>query len=171
MTHTLKAVALDLEGTLVDTVHKPLARPGLDDFLTFCRGRFERLYLYTAARNERALEVLDELAARGTISRENRAALSAVDWPHNQLHKDLRYIRDYRVEEILFIDDDPLFVRPEQKSQWLPIDAGQGREGWDGDNEFARIMAAIVRYQQEGTLPHGEGITLPCEPRCRHVGP
>jgi hypothetical protein len=171
MTYTLKAVALDLEGTLVDCAVSALARPGLDRFLTFCRGRFERLYLYTAVRNERALDVLDALVAKGTISRENRAALSAVDWPHHHFHKDLRHVRDYPVEEILLIDDDPGFVLPAQKSQWLPIAGARSHEAWQVDTEFARIEAAIVQHQERGTLPHGDGIALPCEPRCRHPDP
>jgi hypothetical protein len=56
--------------------------------------------------------------------------------------KDLSFVRDAAVEEVLLVDDQERYVVPAQRSQWIPIaewDAPYSRE----DRELERARGAI----------------------------
>ncbi len=141
----IKLLALDLEGTLVDNALTANARPGLFDFLQFCEERFDRVALLTTVDEETAREVLEGLERGGQVPGVFVARVEYVDWSGE--HKDLRFVRSATPDEIVFVDDDPGWVHPDQQGQWISIAA------WNGgaDNELARVRAVLehmVRPEQ-----------------------
>jgi hypothetical protein len=134
----VRVLALDLERTLVSDALTAIPRPGLADFLQRCLERFGRMALFTTVDEPTAREVLDDLAGRGHVPPEMLERVEYVEW-HGEF-KDLRFVLDARPEEVLLIDDDASWIRPDQTSQWLAIPP------WDGsgqDSELERIWREL----------------------------
>lgn len=133
----IKVLALDLERTLIDNSLSGRPRPGLWHFLTFCNSRFGRVTVFSTVEEADAREVLADLADRGHVPPELLARLEFVQWSGE--HKDLAFVSDATPAEVLLVDDDPGWVRPDQRGQWVAI------AGWDGgpDNELNRIQTHL----------------------------
>jgi len=108
----VRVLALDLERTLISDALSARPRPGLFAFLDFCHRHFERIVLFTCVEQPDAWEVLDELARDGLMPVELLDRLEYVEWTGE--YKDLAFILNSVPEEILFIDDDPQWIRPDQ---------------------------------------------------------
>ena len=136
----LKVVALDLERTLISDSLSADPRPGLFDFLTFCAERFERIALFTSVETPDAREVLESLAGGGHVPLEFMARLEYVEWLGE--YKDLTFIPNAAPGEILLIDDDIGWVRPDQRDRWIPI------AGWDrgADSELPRVRKILESW-------------------------
>ena len=134
---TARVLALDLERTLVDDALTATPRPGLLEFLTFCRERFERLVLFTTVEESDARDVLAELDRAGRLPPGFLARLEYVGWCGE--HKDLGFVPDAAADEVLLVDDDAGWVRPDQRDRWVPV------APWDGgpDDELARVRAVL----------------------------
>jgi len=46
-TTAVRAITLDIEGTLIDNFYEKNQRPGLYDFIEFCMEYFSRIFIYT----------------------------------------------------------------------------------------------------------------------------
>src|SRR4051812_39497948 len=108
----IKVLALDLERTLVSDAITAEPRPGLTDFLAFCDEWFERVVLFTSVEAADARDVLEALARSGHVPPTFLAKLEYVDWSGE--FKDLRFVSAAEPGEILLVDDDAGWVRPDQ---------------------------------------------------------
>ena len=119
---------LDLERTLIsdaNTAHYP--RLGLAEFLAFCHERFPRVVLFTTVEEPDAQAVLDELVESGHVPEAFAERLEYVSWCGE--YKDLAFVPNTTPEEVLLVDDDAGWIRPDQRDRWiaiLPWDGGSG---------------------------------------------
>ena len=139
----IKVLALDLERTLIDDAYSARPRPGLFDFLTFCHEQFGRVVLFTSVETADAREVLEGLARSGHVPPEFLARLEYIEWAGE--YKDSRFVPDAEPGDVLLVDDDVGWVRPDQRERWLPI------AGWDGgpDSELPRVRCELERWLAE----------------------
>jgi hypothetical protein len=114
----LDVIALDLEGTLLSNAVSQIPRPGLYEFLEFCRHVVPTLVIYTSVPETKVREVVRNLVAEGSAPAWFQD-VTCVDWTGSI--KDLRMIKDVPVERALLIDDHEAYVAPDQRGQWLPI--------------------------------------------------
>ena len=137
---SIKVLALDLERTLIDDALSGRPRPGLRAFLTFCHERFGRVAMYTTVEEVDARAVLSELADRGHIPPGLLARLEFVGWCGE--YKDLAFVPGASPGEVVLVDDDAGWVRPDQRGQWIPV------AGWDGgpDSELVRVRDVLERW-------------------------
>lgn len=84
-------IALDLEGTLISNAISQFPRPGLAEFLEFCRQRFQRIYVYTAVNDGRCHEVIYNLVVHD-LAPSWLSNVPFIDWDRNL--KDLYNIPD-----------------------------------------------------------------------------
>jgi hypothetical protein len=134
---TIKLLALDLERTLIDNSLSGRPRPGLSDFLAFCFERFGRIAIFTTVEEAEARTVLTGLDRAGYLPPGLLEQVEFINWCGE--YKDLSFVPDAAPTEIILIDDDATWVRPDQRGQWLSIAA------WDGgpDNELRRVRAVL----------------------------
>jgi hypothetical protein len=132
---SVQVLALDLEGTLIYTSMYPDPRPGLFDFLEFCLRRFERVTLFTCVEEADAREILDQLARSGHVPAEFPGRVEYVEWAGE--YKDLSLIPGATPEEVLLVDDDHRWVRPDQRHRYVAITAWEGGE--DGGLREAQV--------------------------------
>lgn len=132
-----RIIALDLERTLISDALSAEPRPGLFDFLSFCLARFERVVLFTSVEQADAWEVLRELTRCGRVPPSFLGRLEYVVWSGE--YKDLRFIPHSVPEEVLLVDDDPGWIRPDQRDRWIRI------VPWDGgeDAELLHTRSAL----------------------------
>ena len=135
----VRVAALDLERTLIDDARSARPRPGLAAFLAFCHDRFERVAIYTTVETADAREVLDDLDAAGHLPDGMLERLEFIDWTGE--YKDLAFVPDAAPEEIVLVDDDAGWVRPDQRDSWVQV------APWDGgaDAELRRVRAELER--------------------------
>jgi hypothetical protein len=133
----VRILALDLERTLIDNALSGRPRPGLFEFLTFCNVTFSRVAVFTTVEEGVAREVLADLADRGHVPPELFTRLEFVEWSGE--YKDLAFVANATPSEVVLVDDDSGWVRPDQKGQWITI------KGWDGgpDSELSKIQARL----------------------------
>lgn len=134
---SIRVLALDLERTLIDDALHARPRPGLRGFLEFCHERFERVALFTTVEVTDARDALDGLARAGHLPLRFLDRLEYVAWCGQ--YKDLSFIPSAAPGEVLLVDDDAGWVRPDQRDQWIPIAA------WDGgaDSELLRVRSVL----------------------------
>jgi hypothetical protein len=137
---SITVLALDLERTLIDDALSAHPRPGLYDFLAFCDEGFGRIAVFTTVEEADAREVLSDLARRGHVPPGLLTRLEYVAW-HGE-YKDLAFVPGAAPDEVLLVDDDAGWIRPDQRGQWIPISA------WDGgpDRELSRVWAVLERW-------------------------
>lgn len=135
-----KVLALDLERTLIDDSLSGRPRPGLRNFLTFCYERFERVAMFTTVEESDAREVMEALADRGYLPPELLDRLEYVGWSGE--YKDLDFVANATPGEVILVDDDGGWVRPDQRSRWVSIAA------WEGgpDGELPRVMNLLEEW-------------------------
>src|SRR5262245_1376639 len=134
---SVQVLALDLERTLIDDALSARPRPGLLDVLVFCDERFGRVALFTTVEEADAREVVRGLVRSGHVPPGLVGRLEYVAW-HGQ-YKDLGFVAGAAPGEMLLVDDDAGWVRPDQRGQWIPI------VPWDGgaDGELRRVQAVL----------------------------
>lgn len=142
----IRVLALDLERTLVSDARHADPRPGLATFLAFCQEQFPHVVLFTTVQEADARAVINELAERGYLPAELAERLEYVSWCGE--YKDLAFVPDAAPEEVLLVDDDAGWIRPDQRGQWVAI------APWDGgpDDELLRAQHILTdRLETEGT--------------------
>jgi hypothetical protein len=137
---SVRVLALDLERTLISDAMSARPRPGLYDFLAFCHEQFERVALFTCVEEADAREVLGQLARSGHVPFEFLGRLEYVEW--SGAYKDLSFIPGSVPAEVLLIDDDPGWARPDQRDRCVAVPA------WDGgeDSELLRTRSILERW-------------------------
>lgn len=135
-----KVLALDLEGTLITTAVSMLPRPGLYDFLDYCKGKFERIVMMTSVPFdwfEKVRKVLiDKTEVPQWFSKVEYISYSDCKESNFGEYKDLRCIPNNNEDEVILIDDMEWFIRESQKDRWIEIKPYNGEED---DREFERI--------------------------------
>jgi hypothetical protein len=134
-----ETLALDLEGTLVSNAVSQIARPGLYEFLEFCRRAVPRLVIYTAVGEGRVRDVAAGLVAEGSAPGWF-PSIEYVRW--SGAKKDLALIPGAAMARTLLIDDDEGCVVPEQRHRWLQIESFSPPYAADG-NELRRIRRIL----------------------------
>ena len=138
---TPKVLALDLEGTLVTTAVSMLPRPGLYEFLEYCKGRFERIVMMTSVPRDWFEKVRDVLLkneeAPPWFIRVKYINYADREESNFGEFKDLRCIPNCNEHEAILIDDMEWFIRESQKDRWIEIKPFNGEED---DREFERII-------------------------------
>jgi len=150
---SVKVLALDLERTLIDDALSGRPRPGLRNFLTFCGERFGRVAIYTTVEEADAREALADLDRDGQLPPGLHDRLEFVGWSGE--YKDLAFVPDATLDEVVLVDDDAGWVRPDQRGQWIPIAA------WDGgpDAELVRVRAVLERWLADSAPDAEPGAT------------
>ncbi|HJZ56268.1 MAG TPA: NIF family HAD-type phosphatase [Gemmataceae bacterium] len=148
---SVTVLALDLERTLIDDALSGQPRPGLREFLAFCGERFARVAIYTTVEEADAREVVADLAARGFVPPALFARLEFVGWCGE--YKDLAFVPGASPAEVVLVDDDAGWVRPDQRGRWVPVAA------WDGgpDAELHRVRAVLEQWLA-GSAPDAEPV-------------
>ncbi len=147
----VRVLALDLERTLIDDALSARPRPGLFDFLAFCQERFGRVVLFTTVEEADAREVVGELDRRGHLPSGFADRLEYVAWSGE--YKDLSFVPDATPGEVLLVDDDAGWVRPDQRERWVPVAAWYGRT----DCELLRVRSVLEDWLNRGAgspTPH-----------------
>jgi len=134
---TVRVLALDLEGTLISDAISAEPRPGLFGFLEFCQSRFDRVVLFTCVEEPDAREILNQLSCGGHVPTEFLGRLEYIRWDGE--YKDLKFIPNSVPEEVLLVDDDPGWVRSDQRDRWVAITAWDGR----GDCELLCTQSVL----------------------------
>jgi NLI interacting factor-like phosphatase len=134
---SVQVLALDLERTLIDNALSARPRPGLSAFLAFCHERFRRVAVFTTVEESDAREVLCDLAARGHVPPDLLVRLEYIAWSGE--YKDLAFVPGVDPAEVVLVDDDPGWVRQDQRCQWIPIAA------WESgpDGELPRVRTEL----------------------------
>lgn len=142
---TIKVLALDLERTLIDDALSGRPRPGLSEFLSFCDEQFGRVAVYTTVEEADAREVLTDLDRAGHLPPGLLARLEYIDWCGE--YKDLAFVPSAAPDEVVLVDDDARWVRPDQRDHWVQVAA------WDGgpDGELVRVRAVLERWLSGST--------------------
>lgn len=141
-------LALDLEGTLISNAMSCFPRPGLREFLSVCRDRFDKVVLFTAVEADRVRAIVDVLVGEGSAP----GWLSECDivaW--SGPHKDIRFIPGADVTRTLLVDDLEVYVHPDQRDRWIEIDAFAPPYD-DSDRELERIARLLL---SEGSMLGG----------------
>jgi len=114
----IKAIALDLEGTLISNAISQIPRLGLYVFLERCHLLVERVVIYTTVKEEKfraiAELLVDEKLAPAWFSNIEYVNLGGKT-------KDLDSIEGAVSSEVLLVDDCHHYVHPTQESQWVEI--------------------------------------------------
>ncbi len=113
-----RVLALDLEGTIISDAFSRFPRPGLYEFLRWCDENFERVVLFTCVLEDHVREIAEQLVAE-QVAPAWFQEIEYVDW--ERPYKDLCYVTDAAIEQILLVDDKRIFIVPDQKEQWLQI--------------------------------------------------
>jgi hypothetical protein len=134
---SVKVLTLDLERTLIDDALSARPRPGLLDFLAFCHQRFGRVAVFTTVEESDAREILEDLGRRGHVPPALLTRLEYVGWCGQ--YKDLSFVPGAAAKEVLLVDDDAGWVRPDQRERWVAI------APWDGgpDRELLRVQMVL----------------------------
>jgi len=137
---SVKVLALDLEGTLIDDARSGQPRPGLREFLAFCDERFGRVAVFTTVEEADAREVLADLDRVGSLPPGLLDRLEFIAWTGE--YKDLGFVPGAAPAEVVLVDDDADWVRPDQRGQWVPV------APWHGgpDAELVRVRAVLERW-------------------------
>lgn len=134
-------IVLDLEGTLISNAVSQFARPGLVQFLDFCKSRFETIYIYTAVSDARCHEIVFNLVSR-ELAPAWLSDVEFIQW--DRQFKDLNNIPNTSPEACLILDDNRDYIVPDQISQWVPIEKFEPPYPAT-DQELERVEAEILR--------------------------
>lgn len=112
-------LALDLEGTLISNAVSQIPRPGLLDFLTRCQELFPRLVMFTIVGETKFRDIAALLVKEGFAPKWFET-IEYVNWQGST--KNLEFVPESKIEEILLVDDFEQYVHQGQESQWVQID-------------------------------------------------
>jgi len=118
-------LALDLEGTLIENALSVVPRPGLFDFLEYCKAVFPRIVMMTAVDETTFEEVRAELLQKGFVP-DWFGKIEYVRWADMEASefgrfKDLRCIPFCDEKNAVILDDMEGYIREEQKDRWIYI--------------------------------------------------
>jgi predicted NAD-dependent protein-ADP-ribosyltransferase YbiA (DUF1768 family) len=120
-----RAIALDLEHTLMSDAEFCAARPGLRAFLDFCYESFESVFIYTTLSRQRCDEAIHRIQESTDDYPSDFEAPTwftiarYVDWPCKG-KKHLKRVPRYDRKDVLLVDDLPKNVSREDSPNWVP---------------------------------------------------
>ena len=114
-----KVLALDLEGTLISNAMSQIPRPGLFDFLESCALLFPRLVMFTTVKEDKFRHIARLLVEEGKTPAWF-ADIEYVNWQGET--KNLEFVPDAAVADIILVDDFEIYVHPGQAAQWMQIE-------------------------------------------------
>ena len=114
-----RIIALDLEGTLISNAVSQIPRPGLYQFLHFCRNTFERIVIFTAVSEHLTRRIAGQLVLSGHAPPWFANDLEYVNWTSS--YKDLAFIPGAAIEETLILDDQEDYILPGQRQFWIKV--------------------------------------------------
>lgn len=113
-------LALDIEGTLISHASTMVPRPGLFEFLLFCRQHFERIVFLSFVDEERGRQLLNHFADHGHMPEWVRT----TEYFHAQGGrpgaKDLRQL-GVDPEQALLVDDQPQVLPKDQLHRLVQV--------------------------------------------------
>lgn len=112
-------LALDLEGTLISNAMSQIPRPGLREFLMVCEQLFPRIVMFTTVPEDRFREIARLLVGE-QLAPSWFAELEYVHW--HGAAKDLRFVKNAPLSEVLLADDFERFIEPNQRGQWIEVE-------------------------------------------------
>jgi hypothetical protein len=134
-------IALDLEGTLISNAVSQFARPGLWEFLEFCRQHFRKIFLYTAVSDARCHEIVYNLVDRD-LAPSWLSDVPFISW--DRTLKDLRNIPHVLPGQCLIVEDNREYIPENQWPQWIEIAKFEPPYP-DSDRELERVRRVIER--------------------------
>jgi hypothetical protein len=137
----IKVLALDLEGTLIASAHNLTPRPGLYEFLEWCKPRFKRIVIYTCVDENRFRVIADRLVKNELVPHWFKN-ISYIEW--DGMIKDLCNIDGITPRQAILVDDAEIFISDSQKSQWIEIKKFEFPYPAD-DSELLRVADIIER--------------------------
>ena len=160
-----RAIALDLEGTLIITAHRPEPRHGLADFAGWCLDTFDRIFIYTAVEDRLARALLSTLRRNALLPVAFHEACELVEWPHGAKGtlKDLRRL-GLPLEWVVLLDDMPAWVPEDQRHRFVPITPFDSLR--HGDDALERIRPELLARFEES-----EGAIRSIRARSRRIDP
>lgn len=114
----MKIIALDVERTLISSAVSQFPRDGLFNFLENCRTICERIVIFTTIKEPRFRSIATLLVAEGSAP-DWFEVIEYVDWSGSK--KDLSFVIDANIDEILLIDDCIDYVQSGQATSWIEI--------------------------------------------------
>ena len=138
-------LALDLEGTLISNAVSQFPRNGLFDFLTWAHSKFSRIVLFTAVKKELAKNIIEDLSIRGDAPNWF-AHIEIVDWIGKK--KDLSFIKNCTINQVVIVDDQEIYIVNEQKNQWISIPE-YSRPFSNKDNHLNQVILKILEKYPE----------------------
>jgi hypothetical protein len=139
-TEANKTLALDIEGTLISNAISQFPRPGLFEFLEFCRASFPRVVVYTAVEEKRFRRIACQLILEESAPRWF-GNVPHVYWSGE--YKDLTLIPDATVDSTWIVDDLEQCIHPDQKGRWIPIEPFE-RPYPSTDVELSRVKRVLA---------------------------
>lgn len=105
-------LSVDAEGVMIDSFTGMVPEPGLHDFLSRMKGRFDEVVVFTAL-NRKKWDVVARFLVDGGHAPAWLADIRHVKAKRGE--KDLRRIG----EDVVHVDDDPGFALPGQVDRWV----------------------------------------------------
>lgn len=143
MQHKSIIIALDLEGTLISNAVSQFPRPGLYSFLEYCHNKFVRTVIFTTAN-----ELQFRRVAKTLVKQEKAPTwfvnLEYVNW-HGK-YKDLSFIPNTKGDQVILIDDQEEYIKPDQKSSWVYI-PGYDYPYSQNDSELEKIINKLSQLK------------------------
>ena len=131
-------VALDLEGTLISNAMSQFPRAGLFELLERCKAHIPRVVIYTAV-SERLFRPIAATLVNEQLAPPWFADIEYVDW--SGPHKDLAFIDQCDPSRALLVDDNPDYVVPSQRDQWIRVP--EFAAPYEVDDALAEVWRAI----------------------------
>jgi hypothetical protein len=132
-------IALDLEGTLISNAISQFPRPGLYKFLEFCESNFSRIVLFTSVPKNRCQSIALYLVESGNAPLWFEF-IEYVNW-HGQ-YKDIQFIDRISSERVLLVDDQEVYIHPQQKQNWILVKEFEPPYTQD-DRELDRLIEVL----------------------------
>jgi serine/threonine protein kinase len=131
-TEPLRAITLDVEGTLVDNGYERTPRPGLRGFLEFLLEHFHRIFVYTTLTEEQTEEIFRHLASGDHLPGGFLERYEYIPWGRRSedFFKDLRRCR-VPLERNRIVDDSEAVIPEDQIHWWIPIEEFYDRNAFD----------------------------------------
>ncbi|MBN1635584.1 MAG: serine/threonine protein kinase [Deltaproteobacteria bacterium] len=135
----VRAITLDIEGTLVDNFYEKNPRPGLFEFINFCLDHFDRLFVYTLVNEEDTRATFEYLALKQYIPVDFLKRYEYVTWNRDDEgdFKDLRRCL-VPLEHNAIVDDSDFVIPEDQKHRWIRVDNYNEVRSYDGGLLLAR---------------------------------
>ena len=139
-------IALDLEGTLISHASSMIPRPGLYQFMQFCRENFTRMVFFSFVEQERGRQILQQMVDAATMPDWVIGAEYVTAIGGKPGAKDLRLLGD--PEDALLVDDQPHVVPLDQRARLIQIAEFKAPLG--DDNELAKVQQILAELLREG---------------------